>query len=104
MKYYEKHFSLKDVEKIFDEYCENFKINDLDYVDRFKITREFKDGFFLDASKNGVISKLGNFIEFHHYIVFKIWDRERECDILEICLGDLVWSLDRSDWTKGKYQ
>jgi len=104
MKYYEKYFSLEDIEKIFDEYCEKFEINDLDNLGRFEITREFQGGSFLESSKNGATSKMRQFIEFHLYIVFKIKDRKRECDILEICLGDLVWSLYRLDWKKGKYQ
>lgn len=102
MNYYEKHFSLEDVEKIFDEYCEKFKIDDLEIVNRFIITREFQDDQFLESSRNGVISKLRSFIEFHHRIVFKIRDRERECDILEIVLGGMVWGLHRLDGTQGK--
>lgn len=100
MKYYEKYFSLKDIERKFDEYCKKFEINDFGTVDRFIVTREFQGDFFLEASKNGVMNKLRNFIEFHHPIIFKIKDKERECDIIEIFLGDTVWSYNCLDWKK----
>ncbi|MBA7614658.1 hypothetical protein ES703_21927 [subsurface metagenome] len=62
MKYYEKDFSLEKVERIFDEYCEKFRINNLELVNRFIIIREFQGDSFLESSKHGVINKLRNFI------------------------------------------
>jgi len=101
MRYYEKYFSINDIEKIFDEYCKEFKIDELDSIERFRVTREFKNASFLHSSKNGVISKLRTFIEFHHPIIFKIIDQKRKCEILEIYLMDNCWSYNRLDWNKG---
>ncbi len=102
MEYYKRYFSLEDIEKKFEEYCQENNVDDLALVNRFKVTREFQYDKFLTCSKNGVIPALRNFIEFHHPIVFKIKDPERKCDIIEIRLTDIGWKFHCPDWEKKK--
>lgn len=99
---YSRHQEMKlleDIEKIFDEYCKEFKINDLDFFNHFMITRDCKNK---PSSENNVMHNLRLFIEFKHPIIFKIIDQKRKCEILEIFLMDNCWSLNRLDWKKRK--
>jgi len=103
MEYYKEFFSLEKIEKKFEEYCDKFKIDDLNIVNRFKIIREFQGNPFLESSKNGVINKLRSFIEFYHPIVFRIKDQELECDIIEIRLTDIGWKFHCPDWRTARH-
>mgnify|MGYP001041144980 CR=1 FL=1 len=102
MEDYKKFFSLENIEKKIEEYCLEYDVDDSALVNRFEVKREFEYDQFLICSKNGIIPALRNFIEFHHPIIFKIKDRERECDIIEVRITDIGWKFHCLDWRKGK--